>query len=281
MGKKPLVGWVGLCGIGILMTGCNCCNNPATRQQNFAGGRADASAGWTNKALNRQPQNAVAGNTAGGTDSMSGMSSGMGNAPVNSAGVSNGAWGAGQGMGAGTGAVGGMQTPNGGGMMSPMGTGTPVSYNGSSPQPGGGMGAGANGIPGIPAGARYVGSSSNTGVVQTSGQMSDASAVTNAGGSQPANSVDSGVRPAMAMSSDLNSLPNLPPPPTGGAGSSSGWNGSGATAPPPPPPLPSDPALNNTPPPVTSMSTRGLSGSSTAAPGSANGLGSYLNSKGP
>ncbi len=282
MGKKPLVGWVGFCGIGILMTGC--CNNPSGRQQTFANGRADASAGLTSRAWNRPPQNATAGNTAGSTDSMSGTSSVTGN-QFNTTGMTNSTtatpnnpWGASQGMGA----TGGMPMPNGGGMMQPTGAGTPVSYNGSPLQQGGGMNGGANNVPVIPSNARFVGNSTHTSdLVQTGGSMNDALAVTNAGGSRQIDSVDSNVRQAMATNSDLNSIPHLPPaPPIGGGGSSSSWNSSGMTGSMVPPP-PSDPALGNSPPPVNSMSTKGLPGSSAASSGPSNGLGNYMNTKGP
>jgi hypothetical protein len=41
MGKMPLAGLIGACGLGILLTGCNCCN----KRPAYAGGRAESSMG--------------------------------------------------------------------------------------------------------------------------------------------------------------------------------------------------------------------------------------------
>jgi hypothetical protein len=278
MGKKPLIGWVGLCGLGLLMTGCNCCNNPAGREKTFASGRADASAGWTNKALNRQPQNVVTSNPAGSTDTISSMSSGSAMGQPNAAGNAGGAWGGSQGMGA----MGGMPASNSGGMMSPTGAGTPTSFNSGAPQMNGGMNSAPNAVTPLPAGAMYVGSSRSGSITQTGGPINDTTTQTNAAGSQPVNPAASGVRPAMATSNDMSAVSSLPPPPpTSGAGSSGSWGSSGTTNLPPVPPPPSDPALGNSPPPVNVKSSSSMTGSGVASPGSAASYPDYLNSKSP
>ena len=41
MGKMPLAGLIGACSLGIVLTGCNCCN----KRPSYAGGRADSSMG--------------------------------------------------------------------------------------------------------------------------------------------------------------------------------------------------------------------------------------------
>ncbi len=57
MGKIPLTGLIGACSLGLLLTGCNCCNRNTTAP--YAGGRAERSMGLLSNQRTRNPSTTI------------------------------------------------------------------------------------------------------------------------------------------------------------------------------------------------------------------------------
>lgn len=274
MGKKPLAGWIGVLGLGIVLTGCDCCRQ--SRQTQFAGGKAEGSMGMTNKASdswNHKTQSSLANNsTSYPYVPTSGAATGRVGDPYGGSG-SSGAGGASMGMG------GNMPPSTGSGI-------TPTSYNTGSSASGMGMNmsSASTNPPGIPAGASYVGSSGpsssgmnmpgSSGGMSASGLKPTGSRPTSTTGVtdnyQSPSSMDTTSHSSMG-SSDTTGLSVPPPPVPVSAGSSGSIGGSSTIAPYPPTKSGASSSsgdLSPIPPPASSGSsvpTTSLSGSGVSA----------------
>ena len=281
MGKMPLAGLISACSLGILLTGCNCCNKNSTRHA-FAGGKAERGMGLFGQRPRSPstsvppPLDAAAGN------SLNSPSSPESGASISRGSSSNGA---------------GMMTPNSSDTMTPISSSATLSSNSSATLP-----LNANNANMISSGALPSSMSNGNAALPM---------VSNGGGNQFSSSTiqkvshETGPISSTTVSDNASSLPtkasgqtSLPPPPdmSSSTPSSNGkasrftmkskTNGNlSSLSSPPPSPSPSDSAsLLSDPPPSVSLGTSSKT-SNASATTSTNSAGpslpSYLMTTGP
>ncbi len=284
MGKMPLAGLIGACSIGMLLTGCNCCNKQNSRPS-YMGGKADAPTDFTRS---KPKGNSLAPDLNAGSVPLDSTSS-------SGAGLTSGLAPASQGM-SNSSNVGGTMMPNNtaGTPMSGNYPALPSSNNPAMPPLGANtpsMGSSAsltNNGGGALAASSYSGNGAAPAPIQQVGNRGDDSSTVKDAGfsgfsdtSSPMSSSGMG-RAAIPPPPNVNPYPPTPPSsPMSGGNSPSSMS---SALPPPPPPPPSDNSnlLMAPPPNVNSGSSSAMSG--LAAPTSASSgrpspLPSYLDSK--
>jgi len=307
MGKMPLAGLISACSLGILLTGCNCCNKNSTRHA-FAGGKAERGMGLFGQRPRSPstsvppPLDAAAGN------SLNSPSSPESGASISRGSSSNGA---------------GMMTPNSSDTMTPISSSATLSSNSSATLP-----LNANNANTLSSNSSATLSSNSSATLPLNANnanmissgalpssMSNGNAalpmVSNGGGNQFSSSTiqkvshETGPISSTTVSDNASSLPtkasgqtSLPPPPdmSSSTPSSNGkasrftmkskTNGNlSSLSSPPPSPSPSDSAsLLSDPPPSVSLGTSSKT-SNASATTSTNSAGpslpSYLMTTGP
>jgi hypothetical protein len=278
MGKKPLTGVIGFLGVGVFLTGCNCCKQD--HKQPFMNDRADSSLGvtknmapgWNNKAQNSTVNNAGSfGNSYGST---AGPTSGRG---LDSAGGSNTLGG---GMSSGMGGAPSM--PSGGIQTSSSSPSIPGTSMANPPGGGSGLNDSTASLTSLPNSGSANASTSSGNIVTTSNHLSDSTSVKTAD-YKTLYSVDDGVKHAAGAMDDTGHDVVPTPPMTSLTGSSSGTTKKASPYPPAPPQTTDAPASMgtdatlNTPPPTVSAPTAPTIPASSAKPSPASSLPAYLN----
>jgi hypothetical protein len=284
MGKRLLVGWIGLFGVGVFMTGCDCCNKQSRQQQPFAGGKTDGSMGWTNRSTGGNDK-AISGSqplaNSGGSSSSFNTTSGGGQSLDPNAGGGAG-WGSNSTSGMGGMPAKSSMTPTYGGMQQPVGSIYKSSQNTVNPSSADSlMGGGAS--PSLSASRTGSDSLTGSGIQQTSHHSGDSTGARTA----EFNSVDSGSPSPMGMNGSSGATLTTPPAMPASVSNSLGapnvkpmvsdMNASlpplstqpspmSATPPPDAPPGTPDAVYNSPPPKVNATTIPPLPGSKTPPP---------------